>query len=137
MVLQNEFSPNKAEMVRVVFEDDTEEVMPKLRYEMVLGDSLSNLSAVQAKISQDVGSILYGVLQEYGIKMGEVEMILNTTSDLVNGCYAKARDIKWGCSHEYLPMLEINKVLLDNYAKQQSVNGIKSTGDGPDIKNKN
>lgn len=133
-VLEDIKTPAKNEMVKVMFEDGTEEIMPKRRYEMIVTPTISDASSVQTKIQNHVGSYLFGTLHEFGIKMGEVENILNATSDFVNGGYVKARNIKWGYEHEFLPLIEVNNVLLENNAKQDN-NGTTSDGSGTDTQN--
>ncbi len=129
-VLEGVLTPAKNEMVKVLFEDGSDEVMPKMRFEMIVTDKISDASSVQTKIQNHVGSYLFTTLHEFGIKMGEVEGILNSTSDFVNGGYTKARNIKWGFEHELLPLIEVNNVLLENYAKDN--NGTPSDGSGAD-----
>jgi hypothetical protein len=127
-------TPAGNKMVEVIFEDNSKEVMPKMRFDIIVSDEISNASKVQEVISSTVGSYLLGVLHEYGIKMGEADNILNATGDAVNVGYEKARDLKWGISHRFLPLLDVNDVLRENYAKQNS-DGTSSTGSGSNQEN--
>ena len=134
-VAETEFkTPGKADIVKVYFEDGTSEVMPKMRFEMIKKTEVTSASEFQKTINDKVGSYIFSMLHEFGIKMGEVESILNSTSDYVNGAYLKARNIKWGIEHEVLPLLDVNNVLLEDHAKQNN-NGTPSTGSGTDSKN--
>lgn len=134
-VFEGEKTPGGNEMVKVMFEDGSEEIMPKLRYEMIVTEERSDASTVQQTIQQKVGAVLFGVLHEYGILMGEADEVINTAANLVNAGYEKARDIKWGFPHRYLPLNEVNKVLIENHAKQSS-DGTASVGGGADPENK-
>lgn len=127
-------TPAKADVVKVQFEDGSIETMPKMRFEMLVTDQISNVSTLQKNIQEKVGANLFAMLHEFGIKMGEVEGILNSTSDYVNGAYIKARNIKWGIDHEILPLIDVNNVLTEDYAKQNN-NGVASTGSGSDSEN--
>ncbi len=110
-------TPAGNEMVRVNFEDGTKEDMPKKRLEMIVTNTVSDASEVQRKIQSHVGAYIYGSLHEFGIKMGEAEEILNAASTYVNSGYEKARDIKWGVTHRFLPLLDINNVLVEHAKK--------------------
>lgn len=126
-----EKTPAKADIVCVYFDDGTVERMSKMRFELVTTTEISNPSAVQKVIQDKVGSYLFGMLHEFSIKMGEVEGILNSVSDYVNGAYIKARNVKWGFEHELLPLLEVNDVLLEEHANKNN-SGTPSAGTGLD-----
>lgn len=110
-------TPGKNPMVKVLFQDGTSEFMPKLRFEMIVTNNKSNASEVQNTLNTKVGGVLYGVLHEYGILMGEADQLINECANLVNSGYEKARDIKWGFQHRFLPLNEINKVLVESLKK--------------------
>lgn len=120
-------TPAGHDMVEVNYEDGTREIMPKARFEIIVTDVKSTPSDVQNTLKTKVGGVLYGVLMEYGILMGEADSIINESADLVNAGYEKARDIKWGIAHRLLPLNEINNVLVTHMkdAKQDN-NGASS-----------
>lgn len=127
VLVEDEKTPSKEDIVKVMFEDGSSETMPKRRLELISTDEISDGSSVQEKIKKEVGAVLFGALHEYGIKMGEVDGILDSVTNYANLGYQKARDIKWGgISHEFLPLLEVNKVLIQN--AKESNNGTPSTG---------
>lgn len=129
-----EQTPAKNEMVKVLFEDSSVEIMPKMRFDIIVTNKISDASTVQKTLKEKVSATLYGALHEYGVKYGEADEIINYAADLVNVGYEAARDIIWGFEHRFLPLNEINKVLVKNNAKQSN-NGVGSEGGGADIVN--
>lgn len=128
-----EKTPLKNEMIKVLFEDGTSQVMPKVRYELITTDTPSDLTTVQNKIRARVSAMLYSTLHEYGVLMGEVNGISDAMFDLVNNGYEKAREIKFGFEHLELPLIEINNILLQNASENSD--GVASTGGGSDTEN--
>jgi len=120
-------TPAGNKMISVNFVDGTQEAMPEMRFNIISTNEISDASTVQTKIRNHVGSYLLGVLHEFGIKMGEADMVLNSAGDAVNLSYERARDIKWGgISHSMLPLIEVNNVLVENANKDN--NGTASSG---------
>jgi len=134
VVLEEEKTPSGNEMVEVKFENGTTEKMPKMRFEMIKSDKISDASTVQKTIQTKIGAQIYGLLNEFGVLFGEAEEILNSASTYVNSGYTKARDILWGCEHQYLSLIEINKILIKNHEEQNN-NGAVAPGSGSDTKN--
>lgn len=124
-------TPSQNEMVKVTYVDGSFEEMSKMRLELISTEEVSDASGVQKTINSKVSAHLFGVLHEFGIKYGEVEGILNATAALLDSGYIKARDLKFGFSQDKLPLIEINNILLENYAKTHS-DGTAPTGDQPD-----
>lgn len=130
-------TPAGNDMVEVAFEDGTKEQMPKARFELIATDEVMDPAMVLAKIKARVGAILFGTLHEYGVKWGEVNGMSDAMIDLVNNGFKKASDLKWGFEKEMIPLIEVNKVLITNYARnKENDNGAGSTGSGPDSENK-
>lgn len=130
----DEKTPAQSEMVKVIFEDNTEEVMPKMRFELVVTGEISNASAVQAKIREKVGSTLYSILHEYGVKFGEIEGIVDSCVQFANSGLEKATDILFKNTQQFLPLIEINKILIQN--AKNGDNESSSAGSGVDSENK-
>jgi len=130
----SEKTPAGNKMIEVSFVDGTKEVMPEMRFNLIVTNILSDASQVQNKINSGVGAHLFGVLHEFGILMGEGEEVLNSASTFINSGYEKARDIKWGCALRLLPLNVINKVLIDHNAEQNN-NGTGTAGSGSDKTN--
>jgi len=132
-----EKTPMNNDMVQVCFEDLTKEVMPKVRFELLVTNEPSNASDVMQKLKARVGAILFGTLHEYGIKWGEVNSMSDAMVDLVNNGFKKASDVKWGYEKELIPLIEVNKVLVEDHGKQTDDTNVSSTtGSGPDTEDK-
>lgn len=129
IALDSEKTPAGNQMVSVNFEDGTKETMPKMRFELIVSDTLSDASTVQETLKSKVAQYLFGALHEFGIKIGEAEGILTETSLQVNANVEKAVDIKMGFSNFQLPLNEINKIILN---ARQDNNGSASEGGGTD-----
>ncbi len=123
-------TPAGNEMVKVAFEDGTEEIMPKTRFELIVTEEKSDATVVQNKLKMKVGAMLFSVLHEYGIKMGETNDISDAMIRLVNTGYEKARDIKFGSEFLDLPLIEVNKILLENATNKQDINRTSPVGGG-------
>jgi len=128
--LEDKKTPAGSEMVRIMFEDGTEETMPKVRCELVCTETVSDLTTVQNKLKARVGAILFSTLHEYGVKMGEVNSMADAMVQLVVAGHSKAQEILFGYEYGDLPLGEINNILLKN--AKQSDNGTPSTGSEPD-----
>lgn len=129
-VLEDRKSPNGSEMVKVSFKDGTEEIMPKLRFELIVTSEISDLSGVQKLVREKVGSTMFSILHEYGIKFGEIEGAVDACVNYANAGLQKATDILFGYPQSNLPLIEINNILIKN-AKESS-DGATPTGSGPD-----
>lgn len=129
-------TPSLQEMVEVQFEDGSKEIMPQRRYETISTTEISDASTVQATLEKRVAASLFGMLHEYGVKLGEVEEILNEVSNFTNSGYEKARDIKWGVAHKFLSLIDVNNVLIEHAKREKNTNGSASDGGGTDSENK-
>jgi hypothetical protein len=124
-------TPAGQEFVSVSFEDGTKEVMPKMRYELIVSDTISDASKVQEKIKSVVGTNLFGALHEFGIKFGEIDGVVDACVNLANAGFRKAQDIMFNFTQPEIPLNVINKILIEDHAKQNS-NGVGSKGSGAD-----
>jgi hypothetical protein len=112
--IQEEKTPMGEMLVEVSFEDGSKEVMPKKRLEMILSEAISNDSLVREVLRKQVGSILFGVMHEYGIKLDEVDPCLNTVVELVNNATAESFELLFGFSKTQIPLNAIKKILMAN-----------------------
>ena len=124
-------TPGGNEFVLVSFEDGTKEVMPKMRFEMIVTDKISNATQVQETIKAKVAANIFGMLHEFGIKFGEIDGIMDAVVNLANSGFHKSQDILFGFNQPNIPLNNINKILVEDYVKNNS-NVAGSTGSGSD-----
>lgn len=134
-ILEGVKTPTQQEMVKVIFENGDNEIMPKLRFELINTKDISDASAVQEKIKDKVGSTLFSVLHEYGMLVGEIEGVLDRCSEHVNSGLQKAEDIMFKNVRSKIPLIDINNILLEdrkNNATTTSDDATASSGSEPD-----
>lgn len=129
-VLEDQTTPTKQEMVKVTFTDESTETMPKLRFELISTEKVSDATGVQNKIKEKVGADLFSLLHEYGIKFGEIEGVVETCVNFANAGLERATDVLFGFTQRNLPLIEINKIVLEDAKKNN--NGASSTGSTAD-----
>lgn len=112
--LKDQKTPMGEMFVEVSFEDGSKEMMPKKRLEMIATQEISNDSLVREELRKNVGSILFGVMHEYGIKLDEVDPCLDTVVELVNNASAKSYELLFGYNKTKIPLNAINKILMND-----------------------
>ena len=100
------------------------EIMPKKRYDTIVTNEISDASTVYNKIVKEVGDTVYGLLHEYGVKLIEIDGILNDgVANQVNAAQIKASNILFGVDYEDQRTVNIiNDVLIENYKRQNPNN---------------
>lgn len=135
-VINDKATPLKNEIIKVTYEDGTSEEMPKKRYDVVGIDTISDATSAGELIRKEVGSYIYAVMHEYGIKYGEIDAILDQVTLLVNNATDKATNILFGVEHpSERTLLCINDILIKKYESEENTNGSSSNGSGSDSKN--
>lgn len=129
-----EKTPQGNDMVEVLYEGSKEK-MPKKRFELIQTETISDASTVQNNVRDNLSSMILGMFNEYGVKMGETEPIFGCIAGLVNTGFTKASDLLWGNDFQGVSLLHVNDVLKKNYDKENN-NGVGSEGSGPDSENK-
>ena len=124
-------TPGGQEMVKVLFENQVSEIMPKLRFDSIVTDKISDLTTVQNTIKDRVGKSLFSVMHEYGIKMNEVDGVLDQCTEFVNEGLRKSSDILFGCERPDITLNQVNNILLKQHAKENN-DGTVSSGGGSD-----
>lgn len=131
----DEKTPQGNDMVEVCFEGELKEKMPKKRFELIVTEEVSDATTVQNRVRDSLSSLILGMFNEYGVKMGETEPIFGCIAGLVNTGFTKASDLLWGNDFQGVSLLAVNDVLKKNYDKENN-NGAGSEGSGPDSENK-
>lgn len=112
--VEGEKTPMGETLVEVSYENGEKEVMPKKRLEMIASNEISSDSIVREVLRKQVGSILFGVMHEYGIKIDEVDPCIDTVVELVNNASARSYELLFGFQKTKIPLLAINKILMAN-----------------------
>ena len=113
-------TPAGSEMVTVTFESGVVEVMPKKRFELIVSDESVDETAKHEILKKKVSEILYSVMIEYGLKMGEINSVTDGMTDLVNNGLRKASNILFGSEYLNLSLIRVNKVLLEDATKESA-----------------
>jgi len=100
--------------VEVSFEDGSKELMPKKRLDILTTQEISDDSAVRDVLRKNVGSMIFGLLHEYGIKINEVDPCIDTVIELVNNASSKSYEILLGFEKTNIPLNAINDILMSN-----------------------
>ena len=71
---------------------------------------VSDLTKANITLKSQVASVVYGVFHEYGIKLGEVNSIIDGIVDLVNNGFEKASNIIWSIdSKDNISLNNVNR----------------------------
>ena len=133
IILGDVKTPSGLEMVKVVFEDGNFEIMPKKRFEMIVTDEVGDLTAIRNKIRTQIGSTMFSLLHEYGIKVGEVDSVLDEIAQLVNNGVTKALNQVLGVEDKLdITLININEILLKNAKPTETNDAATSNGDAVD-----
>lgn len=117
-------TPLGATVVKVTYADGGVEFMPHKRFDIIRTFRESDASAVYEKVASEVGSIIFGLLHEYGAKLSEIDRILQSTIQLVNSGTEKANNILWNIDFaDQRNLLMVNDVLLRNAPKSTTTGG--------------
>lgn len=128
-----EKTPQGNDMVEVCFDGGSKEKMPKKRFELIVTDKVSDATTVQNQVKFTLSSIILGMFNEYGVKMGETEPIFGAIAGLVNDGFTKAQDVMWGVDFQGISLIEVNKVLKANYERENNT-GTSPEGSGTNPK---
>jgi len=128
-------TPGGSEMVEVSFSDGTKEVMPKQRLELLSSDKEIDLSEIQKKLNTRVGALIFSLLHEYGVKVGETGQIADAVIELVNLSHSRAKEILIGYEASLTPLIAINDILVKerNGTTQESDNGLTPSRSESDL----
>lgn len=133
-------TPLKKPMLKICYEDGSYDYMPENRFNVVKTTEKSNASAARAalivKACADIGPIIYSLLHEYGLRLSEVEPILNEAVALTNAASEKASNLLWQVDYaDERTLNQIQDILLEN-ASKNSDNAGPSDGTGSPAQDK-
>lgn len=139
LVDTNRTTPLGKKMLQVCFEDGTYEYMPERRFEIIKTTDPTDASIVRGMlvtyVTKEVGSVVYGMLVEYGARLGEIEPICNQVVAMTNAGTERVSDILWAVDYaDQRTLNQVNDILIANVTKTSN-DGATSSGAGTDIAN--
>lgn len=134
-------TPMGAKMLKVCYENDTYEYMPEKRFEITKSAEARDESFVRGALlayaCKEIGSVVYGMLHEYGAKLSEVEPITNQVIALVNNATEKANNFLWAIDYaDQRTLNSINDILVENVTKINNAGASNGEGTSPAVENK-
>ena len=111
-------TPLKDVIYDVEFEDAPPMQLSRMKFEAIRTTEKSDASSARERLVKEIGIKLYGILVEYGIKMSEIDPVLNEAARLVNDAQSHALDILWGKDMYTRSLLDVNRVLLSKYGSE-------------------
>jgi len=123
--LENQKTPGGESIVEVTFEGGKKEVMPKRRLELLVVSAEEGYETIEIrnKINAQIGAMIFGLMHEYGIKVGEVDSLVDHTVNLVNNAHSKAKEILIGFEQLETPLNIINKILIEDAKSKKDSDG--------------
>jgi len=119
--LEDNKTPTGETMVEVTFDDGKKEIMPKKRLELLTTNEISDATAAHITLKAHVASVLYGVLHEYGIRMGEINSVCDGMVDLANNGFAKASNILFKTEDkDFISLNSVNDILIENASRTET-----------------
>ena len=118
--IQDKKTPAGEMFVEVSFENGTKEIMPKRRLETISSDKEQEDLEIKTLLKHKVSSTIFGVLHEYGLKMSEIDTVLDGVVELINNASEKSYEIVYGCEKSVTPLNLINDILVENHGNKTS-----------------
>jgi len=125
-------SPIGDPVFNVSFEEGADMQLSQKKFECVRTTEKSDATTSLEVLVKKIGSELYAVLVEYGIKFAEVDPLLNEVVRLINDGQNKAQDILWGNEAYDRSLLDVNRVLLTKYAESETKEEVSQDAEGDD-----
>jgi len=127
----------------ISFEEGDDMTLTTKKFECIKTEEKSDATTARNTLAKKVGSDIYAILMEYGIKFSEVDPILNEVVRLANDGQNLASDTLWGNKAYDRSLIDVNRVLLSKYAEPEktklegnSVDGVTSDGSVADTADK-
>lgn len=133
-------TPAGGKMLKVNFDDGSVEIMPEKRFNVITSEEPTDATFVRGLLvtnaAKEIGAVVYGMLHEYGMKLSEVDKVLDSVIVILNGASEKASNVLWGIDYaDDRTLNQINDILVEN-AKKDTNDG-SSTRAGTTSQNTN
>jgi len=112
--------------------------MTNKKYAAMRTVTKSDATTARESLVKKIGSEVYALMLEYGLKFSEIDPTLNEVVRLINDGQNTAIDFLWGNNANFRSMLDVNRVLLEKYestkkaADEKGDDGAASAGSTPD-----
>jgi hypothetical protein len=114
-------SPLGEPVVRVHLKGGDVKEMTTMRFQATKSEKQSDASAARAQLLKAVSEKFYAIAIEYGLRVSELDALINDFIKLTNDSQAKANCILWGIETEFeRDLLQVNDVLMDKYGPQST-----------------
>jgi len=113
--------PAGTPIVKVVFTDDSVELMSEVRFNTMKSAEATDATKSREALTKKVGSQLYGILVEYGLRLNEIDPCFDQAVQLTNNVVEQAEKVMWKVlSGKHRTLKQVNDVLLEHYANTES-----------------
>ena len=113
--LEDKKTPGGDIMVEVSFNDDSKDVMPKKKFELVSKDQKYDDIEINKIVTGRVASIIFGMLHEYDLTWGQVNPVIEAIGALMENGMEKAYNIHFGVDTKTdIPLNKINQMLKEH-----------------------
>jgi len=103
----------------VLLEDDKKILMSAKRLELSRSDKPFDLTAARDNFIKPVASLVYGMLHEYGLQIGEVGYLCQVLATLTQDGINRSNQIRWSVEdEESISLNAINEFLMEQHAKK-------------------
>lgn len=130
--VEGETTPLGEAIYKITFEDDSEVVMSSRKFQAVQSLEQSDATTARNELAKEIGKQIYGLMVEYGLKFSEIDPVLNETVRLANDGQNTANDILWGNEAYDRSLLDVNRVLLTKYGKEETETSAGDDGAAPE-----
>lgn len=130
-------TPTGDAIFNITFEEGDPIQLTRQKFEAIRTLEPSDATKARDILIKEVGRKMYAVMVEYGLKMSEIDPVLNETARLVNDNQGLALDVLWGKDMYTRSLIDVNRVLVEKYAskpeeKTDGDDGAASDGSAPD-----
>lgn len=115
----------------ISFEEGDDMTLTTKKFECIKTDEKSDATTARNTLAKKVGSDIYAILMEYGIRFSEIDPVLNEVVRLANDGQNLASDTLWGNKAYDRSLIDVNRVLLNKYAEPEKTDLESNSVDAP------
>jgi hypothetical protein len=109
-------SPMGEPLLKVSFKTGEELIMSSMRFQTVQSSAKSDATAARDKLLKAVSEKFYAISIEYGLRVSEIDALINSYIKLANESQSQANCILWGLKTEQeRDLLQVQDVLYKEY----------------------